>query len=464
MGIGGSMSMADNSRRRSDYSSDQPADAARPQEGDPLSELARLIGQNDPFHDVPPRSAGRKPLDSVRADNDPAPDWLSRPAPHESEYDSQPQMQRANYAPPSYRDEPAYDPAHYESAHYDPARDDGRAQHGYDAQQPHDQQYASDQYSEAYQGDERYRVAPPVGDYEPESYYDDSHMPPEGEQAPVASKRRGGIVTIAAVIGLAVVGTAGAVGYRAFTSGSTSGAPPVIKADTTPAKTVPAAPAPADSKPFQERAPAGDTTATRTAPREEQPVSLPLTPARPPAAATAPQPSASAATPLVAPMPSTTSANEPKRVRTIPIRPDSAGNLDTAPASAPSRASSAPSQPSAARPGAPMLIDQSDAQSRTKTAARAPAPTPPSVATRGGYVVQVSAQKSEAEAQSSYRALQAKYPNVLSNREPMISRAELGSSGTWYRVQVGSFQTSEQATAFCENLKSAGGQCIVQRN
>jgi len=41
---------------------------------------------------------------------------------------------------------------------------------------------------------------------------------------------------------------------------------------------------------------------------------------------------------------------------------------------------------------------------------------------------------------------------------------ELGQSGTWYRVHVGSFATSEQATALCNNLKDAGGQCIVQKN
>ncbi len=454
--------MADNSRRRSDYSSDQPTDSARGPDNDPLSELARLIGQNDPFHDVPPHSAPRKPLDTLRADNRPAPEWLARPASQEDDYAADarqaPLPQRANYAPAPYRAE-EYDPPHYDPTEYDPAT---RPQGQHMAHQPHEQQAYTppDQYSESYQGDERYRVAMPAGDYEPESYYDDSHLPPEGDHVPAATKRRGGIVTIAAVIGLAVVGTAGAVGYRAFTSGtSTSAAPPVIKADTTPAKTVPPAPPATDaqSKPFQERAPGGDT-ATRTAPREEQPVSLPLAPPQRAAAPIAPQPSASSATPLVAPMPST-AANEPKRVRTIPIRPDS-GGLDTAQTSAPARAS-------AGRPAAPApmpLDQQSDTQSRTKVATRTPAPTPPSVATRGGYVVQVSAQKSEAEAQSSFRALQAKYPNVLSGREPMISRAELGASGTWYRVQVGAFSTSEQATAFCENLKSAGGQCIVQRN
>ena len=76
-----------------------------------------------------------------------------------------------------------------------------------------------------------------------------------------------------------MIGTAGAFGYRAFTSGPGGSAnPPVIKADTTPAKIVPPAATPADAqgKPFQERI--GTTTTERIVPREEQPVSLPVPP------------------------------------------------------------------------------------------------------------------------------------------------------------------------------------------
>ena len=80
------------------------------------------------------------------------------------------------------------------------------------------------------------------------------------------------------------------------------------------------------------------------------------------------------------------------------------------------------------------------------------------------FVVQVSAQKTEDEARASYQVLQQKYPSVLGGRDPIVRRAELGQSGTWYRVHVGSFATSEQATTFCNTLKDAGGQCIVQKN
>jgi hypothetical protein len=82
----------------------------------------------------------------------------------------------------------------------------------------------------------------------------------------------------------------------------------------------------------------------------------------------------------------------------------------------------------------------------------------------GAYVVQVSAQKTEAEVLSSYQSLQAKFPGLLGNRAAHIRRADLGNKGVYYRAQIGPFATSEEANAFCSSLKDAGGQCIVQRN
>ena len=87
---------------------------------------------------------------------------------------------------------------------------------------------------------------------------------------------------------------------------------------------------------------------------------------------------------------------------------------------------------------------------------------PPAAA--GGYVVQVSSQKNEADAQASYRALQSKFPNVLGSRAPLIKRADLGDKGVYYRAMVGPFGSSDEASQFCGSLKSAGGQCVVQRN
>jgi hypothetical protein len=79
-------------------------------------------------------------------------------------------------------------------------------------------------------------------------------------------------------------------------------------------------------------------------------------------------------------------------------------------------------------------------------------------------VVQLVSNKSETEAQAAFRGLQTKYPSVLGSRTALIRKVELGDKGTYYRAQVGPFSNVEAANELCGNLKSAGGQCIVQRN
>jgi hypothetical protein len=78
-----------------------------------------------------------------------------------------------------------------------------------------------------------------------------------------------------------------------------------------------------------------------------------------------------------------------------------------------------------------------------------------------GFVVQLSSQKSEAEAQPSFRSLQAKFPNELSGLQPIIRRADLGSKGVFYRTLVGPFASAQEARQFCANYKAAGGKCVV---
>jgi cell division protein FtsN len=46
----------------------------------------------------------------------------------------------------------------------------------------------------------------------------------------------------------------------------------------------------------------------------------------------------------------------------------------------------------------------------------------------------------------------------------LIKRVDLGDKGVYYRAMVGPFGTTEEAAQFCANLKTAGGQCVVQRN
>jgi hypothetical protein len=148
--------------------------------------------------------------------------------------------------------------------------------------------------------------------------------------------------------------------------------------------------------------------------------------------------------------------SEPKRVKTLAIRPDaSAGN--------------SPQQPPAPVVVAPVAPAASEPK-RVKTTVIRPdgseagAPQSSTPSRGGNYAVQVASQRTEAEARSAYQTLQQKYPSVLGGREPIMRRADLGERGTYHRAQVGPFGTAQEAAAFCESLKALDGQCIVVRN
>jgi len=80
-----------------------------------------------------------------------------------------------------------------------------------------------------------------------------------------------------------------------------------------------------------------------------------------------------------------------------------------------------------------------------------------------GFVVQLSAQRSEPEARAAFRTMQAKY-SVLSGRQPLVRRKDQGERGIFYAAQVGPFGVKSDADQLCETLKSAGGTCFVQKN
>ena len=438
------MSMAEDTRYRSDYSRepsrpDAEDDGRAP--ADPLAELARLIGQSDPFSDL----RGRRASLSSDAAHDvrPAPEWLARAT-------SRPEQD--GYADASY---PASSYNAPYSAQAEPyARDD---------------RYAPDQHSDpayaenAYQGaetdpvaDDRYGVTPPASDYDADGYYDDGHLPPRGDDAGMlAGRRRGGLMTIAAVLGLALVGTAGAFGYRAFTGGSGDATPPIIKADPTPTKIMAAAPATDVNKPIQDRVGAATPVLTeRIVPREEPPVAVPVAPS--PQAAPAP------VAPFAAAAPAPASPNEPKRVRTVTIRQDmSTDTTQTArPIGTPQAAAPAPAPvPRAATPKPPQKGTPLALAPQAEPARRAPATAD------GAYAVQVSPLTTRVSLPSATRVPALKASTVeRTRRDITIRRADLGDKGVYYRAQIGPFATADQANEFCTSLKSAGGQCIVQKN
>ena len=79
----------------------------------------------------------------------------------------------------------------------------------------------------------------------------------------------------------------------------------------------------------------------------------------------------------------------------------------------------------------------------------------------GAWVVQLSAQKTEGEAQSAFQAAQAKY-SLLAGYQFLVRKKDQGKRGT-FSAQVGPLPRDE-ANGLCDNLRSAGANCFIQRN
>jgi hypothetical protein len=463
------MSMADDPKLRSYRSNDpyrQAGEPSRPsdQASDPLAELARLIGQKDPFAEFG-RSNSRQA--ARRADDAPttAPDdWQYASAP-EPQFTADASASREAYgSTEDYAQPPAHDPEGW--------RSDGPVHDEVPLAADHQGQYHDDGIHQAAQYDDQMQGGQEA-DY---AYQDDVPLDPQEDEMyddPPGARRRSALVTAVALIGCAMLGTAAAYGYRSYYSESSSTQPPpVITADSsTPTKIVPAtAGDPQSGKAVQDRL----TNAEQLVSKQEEPVALkdlaaqagraapPAPAAPPPSGSVAQQPSAA----------SLAGVGEPKKIRTVPIRPEGGdasgrpvGALPAAPAPAAAATTAAPRPltPPAPRAaaGQPQTSEPAAAApaARTRTAAAPATDSAPS-----GFVVQLSSQKTESEAQASFRSLQAKFPTELGGRQPIIRRADLGSKGVFYRTLIGPFASAQEASQFCANYKAAGGQCVVPTN
>ena len=287
--------------------------SARAPIDDPLAELARLIGQDDPVNDY-----NRDPAYDEAAP-DGGSDWLADDRHGQSvaaseRYDAPPTAETY----PSYNAAPAlpareadYDaPPRFDSIRNSArdfaavdlprGRDDGRQLPAFLPRGRNDAHYEHDDAEESVADNQTYALE----DYDEET---------------AGPRRRGGVVVVAVVLGLAVLGTAGAFAYRAMFGGSMlPSLPPIIKAEDGPTRIMP-------NYGETRRTPANQADATgagsgeKLVSREEKPVDVP-----------APVPTA------------------PRVVSTIPIFPAPSAGAPGAPT-----ASAAAAMPSVLPPVAP---------------------------------------------------------------------------------------------------------------
>ncbi len=335
--------------------------------------------------------------------------------------------------------------------------------------------------------------------------------------APKERRVRKILMASSGLIGVLALGGALAFAYKIGGDSdiASTGKPPLIQADSRPVKVAPAKPGgkqfPHKNKKIYERLQGEKSQEVeRLVPRQED-----VAAAATAALATSQTPTGAQAQKSSAPGEKTSPAGAPRKVKTLTVRPD--GTLEAAsprqkvvkapPAQAAVQGSvpdgtvsmsfpqPLPSKPpvtvsvpaSAAAPvsapapavktvtpsaPAPVAVTPPPVQKPPVPSAVTPAPAPQQIAAApasapavsgGKYVVQVAARKSQTDALAAFADIQQKYPRLLSGYRPIIKRADLGSKGVWYRLNVGPVESKKVASSLCGSLKGAGMRsCIVR--
>ena len=223
----------------------------------------------------------------------------------------------------------------------------------------------------------------------------------------------------------------------------------VATAPLTPEPLAPQTPAVSETAPAPATAPVAGTSAAPATETQTAPA-----PAAPAAADTS---SAPAETATAAPV-----SNEPV-VR--PVQTEAAAPAAT-PASPPLIRDRPADQPV-------NVVNRTNTQVAAAPAPAAPAPAPaaaapaaasPAVTTGStdGFVVQLAALPSEADARATATSLSQQYGGLIGSRGLVIQRADIEGRGTFYRVRVAANDRAD-ANGLCNQIKSAGGNCFVAR-
>ncbi len=175
---------------------------------------------------------------------------------------------------------------------------------------------------------------------------------------------------------------------------------------------------------------------------------------------------------------------EPKRVKTVSVRPDGSVISSAAVPPAVVKATGAPAKEAAEKKSSttPKSLakptttpPRADAKAKPKPAQKvaavdgdaapaeeAAAPATPGKIGKGGFAVQFGAAATEAEAHSLVSKVATKYGSQLGGNKPTFKMAKVGDK-TVYRVRIGGI-SKEAANALCGKVKTGGGNCFVAGN
>jgi cell division septation protein DedD len=78
-----------------------------------------------------------------------------------------------------------------------------------------------------------------------------------------------------------------------------------------------------------------------------------------------------------------------------------------------------------------------------------------------GIRLQLASVPNEADVDGEWKRLKKRIGAPLADQELHVERADLGTKGVFYRLQIGPFADRAAAEAACQNIKAAGGDCLL---
>jgi len=78
-----------------------------------------------------------------------------------------------------------------------------------------------------------------------------------------------------------------------------------------------------------------------------------------------------------------------------------------------------------------------------------------------GYRVQLGSFKSRDDAIASWNIVAKKYKEIIGNSDHIIEKADLGSKGVFYRLQLGNFKKESESRQVCQELSEQKQGCFI---
>ncbi len=81
----------------------------------------------------------------------------------------------------------------------------------------------------------------------------------------------------------------------------------------------------------------------------------------------------------------------------------------------------------------------------------------------GDFLLQLAARRSQDGAMQAFKKLKSQYSAILGSYTSDIQKADLGAKGIYYRIRVGPIESRSAAMDVCQQLKDAGGDCLIRQ-